>query len=117
MEVLANFAQANNASNYTVGVVVPTYSEAKRFTKDMSELLDEIPKWLAKPVIRVNTREIEFKHNFRITMLYSPNCSRGRSLSTVYASSRMTDDELTPHCFTVLHSGGTLNRFEDDATE
>jgi hypothetical protein len=115
LELLAKFALVGNGyANYNLGIVVPNFSDAKRFTKDFNQVLCELPEWIRPEVYKNNIREIEFGNHLRIIMLYSSNCSKSRSFNGIYASSRMTDVELAPHCFTVLQLGGTLNRFADE---
>ena len=114
-ELLAKCAILGNSSaHFTVGIVVPTYTEAKQFTKNFNQLLDELPEWIKPEYYRNTTREIDFGTHLHIIMMYNENCSKGRTVDILYASSRMSDEDLAPHCFTVLHSPGSLIRFVDE---
>lgn len=107
--------EVSGAADTTIGIVVPSYSESKRFIKDLNSQLNELPDWIKPRVRSKHTRGIEFDR-LRIQMLYSMNCSRGRTLDSIHISSRVTKEQLTQHCFSVLPliGNGSIHTFEDE---
>jgi hypothetical protein len=113
METLIRYAAFEGATDKTIGIVVPNYSEAKQFMKGLIFVFHEIPKWCGPVIEKVTTREIIFNGNTRYIMLYDATCARGRTLDAVWASSKMTPEQLSPHCFNILQVG-TYNTFKDE---
>ena len=113
LEHLAAFATIGSSINYNIGVVVKSYTEAKQFMHEFNEVLGELPSWISPSLRRRTTREFEFDNGFRIIMLYTECGSKGRSINELIASSRMTHEELAPHCFTVL-TVGSYTIFDDE---
>ena len=113
LEDLIMYSVVQAASNYRIGIVVPSYSDSKKFIYDLMLVREETPNWLKPKIIRRGIRGVEFENNFRIIMLYSDSCSKGLWLDELYASSKVTSEQMTPHCFSVLQIG-TYKIFEDD---
>jgi hypothetical protein len=113
IQMLIKAACFSPVANKNIGIVVPSFSEAKRFTTDFGIVLDEVPKWLRPSLFRYGVRRIEFDNYFNIHLLYSPSASQGRTMNYLYASSRITEEELAPHCFTLLITNG-YETFNDE---
>jgi hypothetical protein len=112
IQLLIRLATYGHYANTTIGVVVPDFGESKRFSKDFDTVLNEVPIWL-RPHPMVHTmRGIAFENNFSIFLLSNPNHVKGRTLNYLYASSRMTSEELSPYCFLALK--GQYETFIDE---
>jgi hypothetical protein len=99
-------------SQYNVGVVVPSFLDARIFVQEFNTKLGEIPEWVRPKLLRCGVHAgIEFSNEYKIYLLYTDTSSRGRTLNELYASSRVPMEKLTPHCFTVLRCNYTT--FED----
>lgn len=112
METIIRFACVGQSNNQVIGIVVPTFADAKKFREDFNAVLSEIPKWMFPKLFRMNIREIQFDNGFTIRILSNTHASKGMTLNSLYASSRVTDEQMAPHCFSVLMHGFT--RFDDE---
>lgn len=104
----------------TIGVILPSFAEVKRFHSDLNVLLDEMPGWVnPKAVVRNTKRVIEFGQTGSIVLLHSVHDGRGRSFNSMFLSSRLLEDQKTQFMFnimpTMLH--GTIETFEDKHEE
>jgi hypothetical protein len=98
------------------GIILPTYSDAKIFSREISAMLAELPSWLDPKVRTITTREIEYGFG-KFVFMYSSNCGRGRSFDNIYMSSRLSEKDKEQHCFVILpilSSGKTFITFDDD---
>ena len=97
------------------GIILPTYSDAKIFSREISSMIDSLPNWIVTDLRTVTTREIEYACG-KIVFMYGPNCGRGRSFDNIYISSRLSEKDKEQHCFTILpmlSSGKTFITFDD----
>ena len=87
--------------NNTVGIIMPTFEDVKRIRKEFGMLVDTIPDFLM-PEVRYSTiRDFEFGDN-RYWWMHGRNASKGRTLSQLYLSSRLTEEDLKDHLFSLI---------------
>ncbi len=112
LQNLVKYGTIGASSYQRVGVIVPSFADAKLFQKDFLDVLDEVPKWMRPKLFRCNIREITFDNYFEIRVFCDESGSRGMSVTELWASSRATDEQIAPHCFSIITHGFT--RFEDE---
>ena len=112
MEFIIKYAFWGKSSNQTIGIVVPSFAEAKQFTGEFTELLYTIPSFIRPKLHHCTIRNIQFDNNFNVRVLYNDSWAIGTSLNELYASSKMTKEQMAPYCFSVI-TIGTYTTFED----
>ena len=102
----------------SIGIIMPTFEDIKPIRREFDALVSTIPDFLM-PEVRYNTiRNYKFGNSEYIWM-HGQNAGKGRTLSKLYLSSRLTDKDLKNHLFSIIPtmatSGGVNNihTFED----
>lgn len=118
-QLLENLAQVivlvPNASQ-TVGIILPSYAEVKRFNYDLCCLLHIVPKWLDLGQVSKKTiRQIDHGYYGSIIFLNDVNHARGRSFNSMWISSNCTEEQQTKFMFNILPTltNGKVATFED----
>lgn len=113
LENLARIGALPSKADKRIGILVPSFADAKQFRSDLLKLIEELPVWvISNKVVRCNSRKIEFDNKVEIHFFYDANGSKGMSIDDLWVSSRVTDEQITPHCFSVINHG--FARFDDE---
>ena len=108
------------SAQMTIGVILPSFAEVKRFHSDLDGLLKEVPGWLnPEAVVRNTKRIIEFGQTGSIVLLHSVHDGRGRSFNSMFLSSRLSEDQKTQFMFNIMPTmtHGRVETFEDEHEE
>jgi hypothetical protein len=98
---LAQMVVHGSHLNTTVGIILPTFEDVKRVRKEFGMLVNTIPNFLM-PEVRYNTiRNYKFGDSEYIWM-HGRNAGKGRTLSQLYLSSRLTEKDLKYHLFSLI---------------
>lgn len=114
---LAQLSVVPALGDQTIGVLLPSFADVKKFRQELLAKLQEIPKWLSMPMVMNNTRYVEMENGFRIHFLHTVRSARGRTFNAFYISSRLTEKQKTQYVFDLLpamvHSRPILT-FDDE---
>lgn len=84
-----------------IGIIMPTFEDVKRVRREFDVLVNTIPEFLM-PEVRHNTiRNYKFGDSEYIWM-HGRNAGKGRTLSVLYLSSRLTEEDLKDHLFSLI---------------
>lgn len=98
---LAQMVVHGSHLNNTVGIIMPTFEDVKRIRREFEVLVNTIPDFLM-PEVRYSTiRDFEFGNN-RYIWMHGRNAGKGRTLSQLYLSSRLTEEDLKDHLFSLI---------------
>ena len=103
-EALAQIAQqcVFTYAGTTIGVVLPSHKEAKRFRKDLVVLLESLPEWVFSGFHHNNIHYIETIAGTRVSFMNNVHHTRGQSFTSLYVSSLVPKDEMTQYCFAIM---------------
>lgn len=98
---LAQLVVHGSHFNKTVGIIMPTFEDVKRIKKEFDVLVNTIPDFLM-PEVRYDTiRNYKFGNGEYIWM-HGRNAGKGRTLNQLYLSSRLTEEDLKDHLFSLI---------------
>ena len=84
-----------------IGIIMPTFEDVKRVRREFDVLVNTIPEFLM-PEVRYNTiRNYKFGDSEYIWM-YGRNAGKGRTIGQLYLSSRLTNEDLKYHLFSLI---------------
>jgi hypothetical protein len=120
LEQLAQLIILVPNASHTIGIILPSFSEVKRFNYDLSCLIHSVPNWLdTGQITKKSIRQIEHGQYGTIIFLNDVNHARGRSFKKMYISSNCTEDQKTQFMFSILPTmvNGKVETFSDLVTD
>lgn len=118
-ELLTKLAQViilSPTASETVGIILPSFNEVKRFNYNLCCMLHTVPNWLDMGQVTKKTiRQIDHGYYGTIIFLNNIHHARGRSFNKMYISSNCTEDQKTQFMFSIMPTmvNGKVETFED----
>lgn len=118
-EAITNIAQLCVFTHVgtTVGILLPSYEDVRRFQAEVVAMLEPLPKWVFPGLHRKTIRQIETTAGTRISFMNNVHHTRGQSFTSLYVSTKIPEDEMTQYCFVVMPlmaSGRRMIKFDDE---